>query len=453
MISPQLLRNQLDAVCANLKRRGYILDTVKLQALEERRRELQGDSEQKRAQRNDKSSTIGELQQILMDTKHGIEKREKWERESGHSATPEFKERLVKEVAKIKEELQEREKELAEVQEQIQTILYDIPNLLHDSVPDGQDDSDNAEVRRWQSPPDFGFEPLDHVALGEGLQLMDFTLAARLASARFVTMQGALARLHRALAQFMLDLHINRHGYREVYMPFLANPTTLTGTGQLPKFEEDLFRAERDGLYLIPTAEVVVTNIVQGEIVAADELPMKFVCHTPCFRREAGSYGRDTRGMLRQHQFEKVELVHITAPEESYPALEELTANAEAVLQALELPYRTVALCSGDIGFAAAKTYDIEVWMPGQNTYREISSCSNCEDFQARRMQARFRRRSGKPELLHTLNGSGIAVGRAMIAVMENYQQADGSIIIPPVLRSYMGGAERITTEASLAAE
>ncbi|MCH9757842.1 MAG: serine--tRNA ligase [Proteobacteria bacterium] len=421
MIAPHLLRNDLAAVCANLQRRGYSLDTATISALEKRRKEVQSECEKLRAQRNEKSRTIGIAKQNKEDA----------------SA-------MIAEVETINTRLTSADSDLEKIQSEFNALLLEIPNLLHDSVPDGKDESSNVEARRWSEPPQFDFTAQDHVALGEQLQLIDFPLAVKLTSARFVAMHGQIAQLHRALGQFMLNLHISQHGYREVYLPFMANTATLTGTGQLPKFEEDLFYAERDGLYLIPTAEVVVTNIVRDSIVAAEELPLKFVCHTPCFRREAGSYGRDTRGMLRQHQFEKVELVHISAPEDSYTALEELTANAEAVLQALKLPYRTVALCSGDIGFAAAKTYDIEVWLPGQDAYREISSCSNCEDFQARRMQGRMRRSGAKPEYLHTLNGSGIAVGRALIAVMENYQQADGSIVIPEVLRPYMNGAEAI---------
>lgn len=426
MIDPHLLRSDLSAVSANLRRRGAAIDEAALAALEQRRKALQGESEQLRAQRNEKSRTVGAA------------------KKAGQEADA-----LIAEVEKIKARLQEVEQQLEEAQSEFSQIVLEIPNLLHDSVPDGKDEGSNAEVRRWGEPLQFGFAAQDHVALGEGLEMMDFALGAKLASARFAAMHGALARLHRALAQFMLDLHSQTHGYREIYMPFMANSATLTGTGQLPKFEEDLFFIERDNLYLIPTAEVVVTNVVQDKIVDADELPMKFVCHTPCFRREAGSYGRDTRGMLRQHQFEKVELVHLSRPEDSYAALEDLTGNAEAVLQALGLPYRTVALCSGDTGFAAAKTYDIEVWLPGQDAYREISSCSNCEAFQARRMRARMRRGAqGRPEYLHTLNGSGIAVGRALIAVMENYQQADGSVAVPDALRPYMNGADCIRASA-----
>ena len=425
MIDPHLVRNHLAVVAANLKRRGVALEEGKLTELEQQRRAVQSESERLRALRNEKSRAVGAAKQSNQDAAD-----------------------LIAEVEVLKTQLQDVEKILEELQMHIGDCMLDMPNLLHDSVPDGKDESSNVEVRRWGQPPAFDFKVKDHVALGEALGLMDFSLAAKLASARFAAMHGPLARLHRALGQFMLDFHIKEHGYAEIYLPFLANRATLTGTGQLPKFEEDLFRAERDNLYLIPTAEVVVTNVVQDSIVAAEELPMKFVCHTPCFRREAGSYGRDTRGMLRQHQFEKVELVHITAPEHSYAALEELTTNAEAVLQALKLPYRTVVLCTGDVGFAAAKTYDIEIWLPGQDAYREISSCSNCTDFQARRMRARYRQAGGKTAYVHTLNGSGVAVGRALIAVMENYQQADGSILVPEVLQPYMKGSERISAAA-----
>lgn len=424
MIDPALLRRAPEAVRANLARRGAVVDLAVLAVLDERRRAAQLEAEQLRALRNERSREVGEA------------------RRRGEEAAA-----AVREVEDVKKRLQLVEEELTETQSLLRGMWLEVPNLLHDSVPDGRGEGDNAEVRRWGEAPVFAFEARDHVALGEAMGMMDFGLSAKLASARFVTMFGPVARLHRALAQFMLDLHITRHGYREAYMPFLANPAALTGTGQLPKFEDDLFRAERDQLYLIPTAEVALTNVVRDSVVAGEALPMKLVCHSPCFRREAGSYGRDVRGMLRQHQFEKVELVHIVAPEQSYAALEELTAHAEAVLQTLGLPYRTVALCAGDMGFAAAKTYDIEVWLPGQNAYREISSCSNCEDFQARRMLGRFRGADGKPALVHTLNGSGVAVGRALIAVMENYQEADGSVVVPEPLRSYMG-CDRIGGEA-----
>ena len=325
-------------------------------------------------------------------------------------------------------------------------MLMGLPNLLHSSVPDGHDESANVEVRRWGEPESLGFEPKDHVAIGEKLG-MDFESAGRISGARFVVMTGSLARLHRALTQFMLDTHTTQHGYREVYVPYLVHANALEGTGQLPKFEQDLFAVRGDpGFYLIPTAEVPVTNLVRDQILTAEELPRKYVAHTPCFRSEAGSAGKDTRGMIRQHQFEKVELVHIVRPEESYAALEELTANAENILRALELPYRVLALCAGDVGFGSAKTYDLEVWLPSQGRYREISSCSNCESFQARRLQARWRNpATGKPELVHTLNGSGVAVGRALVAILENYQQSDGTVIIPAVLVPYMGGATTLS--------
>ena len=421
MIDPQLLRKSPQTVADNLQRRLYDLPINALETLENRRKAVQSRSEALRAERNEKSRQIGDIK------RHG-----------GDACA------LIHEVENTKTELAQLEVDLGEIQQRLKEMSLNFPNLLHKSVPDGGGEDDNLEVRRWRTPAHFDFTPLDHATLGEQLQMMDFALAARLTATRFTVMRDDLARLHRALIQFMLNLHVCEHGYREMYMPYLANADTLTGTGQLPKFESDLFYAERDGLYLIPTAEVVLTNIIRDSIIDRGDLPLQLVSHTPCFRREAGSYGRDTRGMLRQHQFEKVELVHITAPEDSYDALEQLTRNAEAVLQRLELPYRTVSLCGGDIGFAAAKTYDIEVWLPGQNAYREISSCSNCEAFQARRMRARLRD-DGDIRHPHTLNGSGVAVGRAMIAVMENYQQRDGSIVVPDALRPYMNGAEKIT--------
>lgn len=418
MIDPHLLRADISVAAENLARRGYALDCARFAALEARRKKAQSAAEELRAARNEKSRAVGE------------------QKRSGGGGG----EALIAEVGDINRRLRITEEELEKTFGELNDFLLDIPNLPHDSVPRGKNADDNTEIRRWGVVREFPFAPQDHVSLGENLRMMDFSLAAKVASARFVSMSGALARLHRALAQFMLDLHIAEHGYEELYMPFMANGAALTGTGQLPKFEEDLFRCERDGLYLIPTAEVVVTNVVRDGILSAAQLPLKYVCHTPCFRREAGSYGRDTRGMLRQHQFEKVELVHIVSPAESYAALEELLGAAEEVLRRLELPYRVVSLCGGDIGFAAAKTYDIEVWLPGQNAYREISSCSNCEAFQARRMMARWRGDGGKPEYVHTLNGSGVAVGRALIALLENHQQADGSIAVPDALRPYMGG-------------
>lgn len=422
MLDAQRLRNDLPAVGANLARRGFALDTDLLDDLQQRRKAGQEAVEELRAARNETSRAVGVAKQKGEDTAE-----------------------LIAAGEAINRQLAGLEQTLTTVQEELNAYALTIPNTLHDTVPDGLDESANAEIRRQQTPPVFDFTAQPHDVLGEQLGGMDFALAAKLTATRFVTMRGALARLHRALAQFMLDLHIGENGYTEVYMPFLGNAATFTGTGQLPKFEEDLFYAARDGLYLIPTAEVMVTNVVRDSIVDDETLPMRLVCHTPCFRREAGSYGRDTRGMLRQHQFEKVELVHICMPDDSYAELERMTAAAEGILQRLQLPYRVVSLCGGDIGFAAAKTYDIEVWLPGQNAYREISSCSNCEDFQARRMRARYRLANGKTAYLHTLNGSGVAVGRAMIAVMENYQQADGSIIVPPALRPYMGGLTQIS--------
>ena len=421
MIDPQLLRRDLTAVAANLSKRGIDLDVDSITALEEKRKILQQQTETLRAERNNNARLIAvaKKQNTVVDD-------------------------LMAAAAHINAELQGNENALQSVQDDWRQLLLETPNLVHDGIPVGHSEEDNKEVKRWKEPPSFTFTLQDHVALGENLAMMDFGLAVKLAASRFMTLSGSLARLHRALIQLMLEIHTNEHGYREVYMPYLANVETLTGTGQLPKFEADLFRAERDDLYLIPTAEVVVTNIVRDDIVDAAQLPLKYVCHTPCFRREAGSYGRDTRGMLRQHQFEKVELVHIAHPENSYESLEAMLTAAEAILQRLELPYRVVELCSGDIGFAAAKTYDIEVWLPGQNTYREISSCSNCEAFQARRMRARYRTANSKPEWVHTLNGSGVAIGRAMIAIMENFQQADGSIAIPDALRPYMGGLATI---------
>jgi seryl-tRNA synthetase len=353
---------------------------------------------------------------------------------------------LLAEVAELGDQLKRAQDELNAVQEQLSEIALGIPNIPHSSVPEGRDEADNREERRWGEPRTFDFEPRDHVDLGAAQGWLDFEAAAKITGSRFVTMQGPLARMHRALAQFMLDTHTSEHGYTETYVPFMVNADSLQGTGQLPKFEADLFKLSGElPYYLIPTAEVPVTNLVRGEIIEDGDMPRKWVSQTPCFRSEAGSYGRDTRGMIRQHQFEKVEMVQIVRPTESYAVLEALTGHAESILQKLGLPYRVVTLCTGDIGFSAAKTYDIEVWLPAQNTYREISSCSNFEDFQARRLQARWRNpETGKPELVHTLNGSGLAVGRTLVAVMENYQQADGSILVPEVLRPYMGGVERL---------
>ena len=427
MLDPRLLRSEPDHVAANLARRGFALDLPALAGIEERRKALQVRTDALRAERNTRSKAIGMA------------------KGKGQDVAP-----LLKEVEGLGQDLAAAEADLAAVQFEVDRLAMVLPNLIHDSVPDGADESANVEVRRVGVPREFAFTPLDHVALGEGDGGLDFEVAGRISGARFVVLKGGLARLHRALAQFMLDLHTSEHGYREVYVPYLVSRETLTGTGQLPKFEEDLFRVQGENeFFLIPTAEVPVTNLVRDANVPAEQLPLRFVAHTPCFRSEAGASGRDTRGMIRQHQFDKVEMVHIVRPEESYAALEAMTRHAEAVLSRLGLPYRVVALCAGDIGFGSAKTYDLEVWLPGQGKYREISSCSNCETFQARRMQARWRNpATGKPELVHTLNGSGVAVGRAMVAVMENYQQADGSIRVPEVLRPYMGGLEVIGAKA-----
>ncbi len=424
MIDPKLLRSEPDKVAANLARRGFRLDVAAFNALEEQRKAVQIEVDRLRSERNTQAKAVGKA------------------KAGGEDVAP-----LIARSEALNAQLQEQEAKLVQLQVDLEKLQLGLPNLLHESVPEGRDETANVEVRRWGEPRKLAFEPQDHVALGEGVHGMNFEAAGRIAGARFVVMSGALARLHRALAQFMLDLHTGEHGYREVYVPYLVNAATLTGTGQLPKFEQDLFALKGEhAYYLIPTAEVPVTNLVREAIVDADRLPARFVAHTPCFRSEAGSYGKDTRGMIRQHQFDKVELVQVTRPQDSYAALEELTGHAEKVLQLLELPYRVVALCAGDVGFASARTYDLEVWLPSQGRYREISSCSNCESFQARRMQARWRNpESGKPEPVHTLNGSGVAVGRALIAVMENCQRADGSIDVPAALRSYMGGIERIS--------
>ena len=424
MLDPKLLRNDLEWVAGQLSRRGFVLDTDSLQALEARRKDIQMQTQQLQAERNARSKGIGKA------------------KAAGEDIAP-----LLKEVEGLGSQLKQKEDELAGVQDELNSILLGIPNIPHESVPDGKGEEDNPEIRRWGEPPGFDFEPKDHVDLGEHLGQLDFETAAKLTGSRFSVMQGPLARLHRALIQFMLDTHTRDHGYREVYVPYMVNADSLRGTGQLPKFEDDLFKLAGDtGYYLIPTAEVPVTNLARDTIVEAESLPLRYSAHTPCFRSEAGSYGKDTRGMIRQHQFEKVEMVQLVRPEDSQAALEELTGHAEAILQQLELPYRVVDLCSGDIGFSAARTYDLEVWLPGQQKYREISSCSNFEAFQARRMQARWRNpETGKPELLHSVNGSGLAVGRTLVAVMENYQQADGSIGIPGVLQGYMGGMEKIS--------
>ncbi|CAH0162780.1 serine--tRNA ligase [Pseudomonas moraviensis] len=425
MLDSKLLRSNLQDVADRLASRGFALDTARIEALEEQRKTVQTRTEALQAERNARSKSIGQAKQ------------------RGEDIAP-----LMADVERMAAELSAGKVELDAIQTELDSILLGIPNLPHESVPVGKDEDDNVEVRRWGTPTQFDFEVKDHVALGEKFGWLDFETAAKLSGARFALLRGPIARLHRALAQFMINLHVTEHGYEEVYTPYLVQAPALQGTGQLPKFEEDLFKIAREGeadLYLIPTAEVSLTNIVAGEIVDSKLLPIKFVAHTPCFRSEAGASGRDTRGMIRQHQFDKVEMVQIVEPSQSMEALEGLTANAEKVLQLLGLPYRTLALCTGDMGFSAIKTYDLEVWIPSQDKYREISSCSNCGDFQARRMQARFRNpETGKPELVHTLNGSGLAVGRTLVAVLENYQQADGSIRVPDVLKPYMGGLEVI---------
>jgi len=429
MLDIQTLRNDLTHVASRLATRGFVLDTAKFAQLEAERKTIQTRTQELQAMRNSSSKLIGQAK-----------------------AKGEDVSAIMAEVANLGDELKQLETRLGEVQHELNAFLAVIPNTPHDSVPVGKSETDNLEIRKVGNVPQFDFAVQDHVSLGEGLGGLDFDTAAKISGSRFSLLKGPLARLHRALAQFMLDTHTDRHGYTETYVPYIVNADSMRGTGQLPKFEADLFRVPRvmgeegeQNFYLIPTAEVPVTNIVRDEIVALEKLPMKFVAHTPCFRSEAGSYGRDTRGMIRQHQFDKVELVQIVHPEKSYEGLEELLGHAEAILQKLGLPYRVMKLCSGDMGFSAALTYDIDVWLPAQNTYREISSCSNFEAFQARRMQARFRNAQGKPELLHTLNGSGLAVGRTLVAILENYQQADGSVVIPEVLRPYLGGMEKLT--------
>ena len=428
MIDPKLLRNSAADVAANLARRGFEFDAAAYLALEERRKALQVETEQLQSERNSSAKSIGKA------------------KAQGEDIEP-----LLAAVKDLGERLEASESSLQAVQGELSDIELGLPNLLADDVPVGNSEEDNLEVRRWGEPVELGFTARDHIELGESLGQLDFDAASRISGARFAVMTGPLARLQRALIQFMLDTHTSEHGYTEAYVPYLVRGQALVGTGQLPKFEEDLFKTQTEPpFFLIPTAEVPVTNLARDTIYAADELPVRHVAHTPCFRSEAGSHGQDTRGMIRQHQFEKVELVQFVAPDASMQALEELTGHAEVILQKLGLSYRVVTLCSGDIGFGSTKTYDIEVWLPGQDKYREISSCSNYNDFQARRMKARRRNPdTGKPELIHTLNGSGVAAGRALIAVMENYQEADGSIRIPDVLLPYMGGLKRI--EASKA--
>ncbi len=420
MLDIQLLRKDIQAVADRLASRSLTLDTARITALEAERKDIQTATQDLQSKRNSLSKQIG------------IAKGK------GEDTAP-----IMAEVAGLGDELKRFEERLESIQDDLNQILMTIPNLPHESVPVGKGEQDNQEVRRVGVPRQFGFQVRDHVDIGEGLDLLDFATAAKIASSRFALMRGDLAKLHRAIVQFMLDTHTREHGYEEVYVPYLVNADSMRGTGQLPKFEEDLFKLS-NGMYLIPTAEVPVTNIVRDEIIPGENLPIKLVAHTPCFRSEAGSYGKDTRGMIRQHQFDKVEMVQFVRPEDSYEALEELTGHAETILKKLDLAYRVVNLCTGDIGFSAAKTYDLEVWLPGQNTYREISSCSNFEAFQARRMQARYRGDKGKPELIHTLNGSGLAIGRTLVAILENYQEADGGVTIPDVLRPYMGGQNKI---------
>src|SRR3954469_20225322 len=425
MLDIQLIRSDLDSTAKKLATRGVTIDVAAFRILEEQRKKAQVRTQELQSKRNASSKLIGELKRKGSDT----------------SA-------LMSEMSAVGDELKAIEGDLEAIQAKLTAMLLTVPNLPHASVPVGKSADDNVELRRVGEPRKFDFTPKDHVNIGEALGLLDFDAAAKISGARFTLMKGPLARLHRALTQFMLNVHTEEHGYTEVYVPYLVNADSMRGTGQLPKFEDDLFsvpRAEGGKLYLIPTAEVPVTNIVRDEVVPAEKLPLKFVCHSPCFRSEAGSYGKDMRGMIRNHQFDKVELVQIVHPEKSYGAHEELTGHGETILKKLERPYRVITLSTGDMGFSSAKTYDLEVWLPAQNAYREISSCSNFEAFQARRMQARFRNDKGKPELVHTLNGSGLAVGRTLVAVLENYQNADGSVTIPAALRSYMNGQERIT--------
>ncbi len=423
MLDPHLLRTELDGIAQQLKVRGFQLQTSRIAELESQRKAIQVATQTLQAERNSRSKLIGQA------------------KAKGEDAQP-----LLDAVASLGDKLKTAEQQLSEVQDEMNEILLGLPNLPHESVPAGLSEEDNVEISRWGEPTSFDFEVKDHVDLGEKLGL-DFETAAKLTGSRFSTIVGPLARLHRALTQLMLDTHTGEHGYVECYVPYLVNRESLKGTGQLPKFEEDLFYIGDDhGYYLIPTAEVPLTNMVRGEIIEEAQMPLRYTAHTPCFRSEAGSYGRDTRGMIRQHQFEKVEMVQMVRPADSYDALEALTGHAEKILQILGLPYRKMVLCAGDMGFSATKTYDLEVWLPGQQAYREISSCSNFEAFQARRMKARWRNPdTGKPELLHTVNGSGLAVGRTLVAILENYQQADGSVNIPTALQPYMGGVETLT--------
>jgi seryl-tRNA synthetase len=424
MLDPKLLRTDIQAVADRLAARGFNLDVAAFNELESQRKALQTKTQDLQNERNSKSKAIGMA------------------KAKGQDVQP-----LLDEVAHLGDALDAVKKQFDEVQARLDTILMTIPNVPHESVPVGKDEHGNVQVRVWGEPTKFDFKPKDHVELGAPNNWLDFETAVKITGSRFAVMRGQMARLHRALIQFMLDLHTTEHGYQEVYVPYMVNADSLRGTGQLPKFEQDLFKLSGESeYYLIPTAEVPVTNMVRGDIIEADNMPLRFVCHTPCFRSEAGSYGKDTRGMIRQHQFEKVELVQMVKPDDSWSALEQLTGHAERVLQKLNLPYRVMALCSGDMGFSSAKTYDLEVWLPGQQAYREISSCSNFGDFQARRMSARWRNpATGKPELLHTLNGSGLAIGRTLVAILENYQQADGSIGVPEALQKYMGGLNKLS--------
>jgi len=419
MLDQKILRTDIDAVAKQLAKHGYELDINKFNELEAQRKDLSVKTQDLQNERNTKSKGIGKA------------------KANGEDIAP-----LLAEVSTLGDDLDAAKKQLDEVQADIHQIMMGMPNILHESVPEGKSEDDNIEIRKWGEPAALDFEAKDHVELGAPNDWLDFETAAKLTGSRFVVMRGDMARMHRALIQFMLDLHTAEHGYEEVYVPFLVNADSLRGTGQLPKFEEDLFAVKGESeYYLIPTAEVPITNMVRGEIIDAKDMPVKYTAHTPCFRSEAGSYGRDTRGMIRQHQFEKVEMVQLVKPEDSWAALDEITGHAEAILQKLKLPYRVLTLCAGDTGFSSAKTFDLEVWLPGQQAYREISSVSNFQDFQARRMSARWRNpETGKPELLHTLNGSGLAIGRTLVAVLENYQQADGSIQVPDVLQPYMGG-------------
>jgi seryl-tRNA synthetase len=426
MLDPKLVRSQPQLIAERLATRGFVLDVAQLESLEARRKTVQTRTETLQAERNSRSKSIGQA------------------KARGEDIQP-----LLADVERMGTELNDAKQELDEIQVELDALMLSMPNLPEESVPVGKDEDDNVEIRQWGTPREFEFDPRDHVSLGEQYGYLDFETAAKLSGARFALMRGPIARLHRALAQFMLDVHVNEHGYEELYTPYLVQADALQGTGQLPKFEADLFRVPRGDdqrdLYLIPTAEVTLTNTVSQSIIDADKLPLRMTAHTPCFRSEAGSAGRDTRGMIRQHQFDKVEMVQIVRPADSAAALEELTGHAENILKLLDLPYRVLALCTGDKGFGATRTYDLEVWIPSQGKYREISSCSSCGDFQARRMQARWRNpETGKPELVHTLNGSGLAVGRTLVAIIENYQQADGSILIPEVLQPYMPGIGQI---------